>query len=185
MASARFLQSLRVLPQGQRALVPRSQTAELTNNNWWKLRSGARTGLCSVSRAMTHPQGGFGLRTFCGHPDFAPESKVDGAENDEVQDKLKKLVTDNKVVLFMKGSPDAPQCGFSRAVAQVLQVEDFQDYAYVDVLKYPEVREGVKKFSDWPTIPQLYVKGEFVGGCDIVVQMHRDGELKPMLDEAR
>mmetsp|Transcript_21892 Transcript_21892/g.40256 ORF Transcript_21892/g.40256 Transcript_21892/m.40256 type:complete len:171 (+) Transcript_21892:88-600(+) len=126
-----------------------------------------------------------GNRGFCGHPDFAPQSNVDGAETDEVQDKLKKLVTDNKVVLFMKGNPDAPQCGFSRTVAQVLQVEEFQDYAYVDVLKYPEVRDGVKKFSDWPTIPQLYINGEFVGGCDIVVQMHRDGELKSMLATAK
>eukprot|EP00434_Breviolum_minutum_P019026 symbB.v1.2.016772.t1/scaffold1201.1/size131815/4 len=90
---------------------------------------------------------------------------------------LKQLVSENKVVLFMKGNPDMPQCGFSRAVAQV----GFSDYAYVDVLKYPEVREGVKKFSDWPTIPQLYVNAEFIGGCDIVMQMHKDGELKEIL----
>merc|ERR1712113_1317366 len=101
-----------------------------------------------------------------------------GSANDEGQKKLKQLVTDNKVVLFMKGSPDQPQCGFSRAVAQVLNAEGFDDYAYVDVMKYPEVRQGVKVFSDWPTVPQLYVEGEFIGGCDIVVQMHRDGELK-------
>merc|ERR1712039_949150 len=125
------------------------------------------------------------VHKFCSHSDFAPKSHVQGSANDEVQGKLKQLVTENKVVLFMKGTPDAPQCGFSRAVAQVLQEEGFQEYAYVDVLKYPEVREGVKKFSDWPTIPQLYVNADFVGGCDIVVQMHREGELKEVLDGAR
>jgi len=102
-------------------------------------------------------------------------------EVDEVQQKLKQLVTENNIVLFMKGSPDSPQCGFSRTVAQVLQQEGCNDYAYVDVLKYPEVRDGVKKFSDWPTIPQLYVKGEFIGGCDIVTQMHADKELSEVL----
>mmetsp|Transcript_83778 Transcript_83778/g.194902 ORF Transcript_83778/g.194902 Transcript_83778/m.194902 type:complete len:164 (-) Transcript_83778:86-577(-) len=122
-------------------------------------------------------------RAFSSHPDFEPQRHTEGAEQDVVQEKLKKLVEENKVVLFMKGSPDAPQCGFSRTVASVLQAEGFQDYAYVDVLKYPEVREGVKKFSDWPTVPQLYVKGEFIGGCDIVLQMHREGELKPVLDK--
>merc|ERR1719229_123240 len=125
------------------------------------------------------------MRGFCSHSDFQPQSHVKDAPSDDVQGKLKQLVTDNKVVLFMKGSPDVPQCGFSRAVAQVLQAEGFQDYAYVDVLKYPEVREGVKKFSDWPTVPQLYVQGEFVGGCDIVLQMHRDGELKEVLDKMK
>mmetsp|Transcript_80853 Transcript_80853/g.229039 ORF Transcript_80853/g.229039 Transcript_80853/m.229039 type:complete len:143 (-) Transcript_80853:56-484(-) len=120
-------------------------------------------------------------RAFCSHPDFQPKSNVQGAANDDVQSKLKQLVTDNKVVLFMKGSPDMPQCGFSRAVAGVLEAEGFSDYAYVDVMKYPEVRDGIKTFSDWPTIPQLYVKGEFIGGCDIVMQMNRDGELKGVL----
>eukprot|EP00929_Paragymnodinium_shiwhaense_P001336 TRINITY_DN101561_c0_g1_i1.p2 TRINITY_DN101561_c0_g1~~TRINITY_DN101561_c0_g1_i1.p2 ORF type:complete len:174 (-),score=54.19 TRINITY_DN101561_c0_g1_i1:158-679(-) len=124
-------------------------------------------------------------RFFCSHPDFQAQSNVEGSEDDEVQQKLKKLVSDNKVVLFMKGSPDAPQCGFSRTVAQILNMEECDDYAYVDVLKYPEVREGVKKFSDWPTIPQLYVNGEFLGGCDIVTQMHREGELKESLSSAK
>merc|ERR1719460_464301 len=96
-------------------------------------------------------------RGFSGHPDFAPQSNVAQAEDSDVQGKLRKLVDQNKVVLFMKGSPDMPQCGFSRTVAQVLKAENYDDYAYVDVLKYPEVREGVKKFSDWPTVPQLYV----------------------------
>merc|ERR1712129_568438 len=96
-----------------------------------------------------------------------------------------KVVQENAVVLFMKGSPDMPQCGFSRTVAQVLQREECSDYVYIDVLKYPEVREGVKKFSDWPTVPQLYVSGEFIGGCDIVTQMHKDGELDEVLQKVR
>merc|ERR1712129_558084 len=108
--------------------------------------------------------------------DFAAKSNVQASPQDEVQ---------NKLVLFMKGSPDMPQCGFSRTVAQVLEAEKYEDYAYVDVLKYPEVREGVKVFSDWPTVPQLYVAGEFVGGCDIVVQMHRDGELNEVLEKVK
>mmetsp|Transcript_45395 Transcript_45395/g.84690 ORF Transcript_45395/g.84690 Transcript_45395/m.84690 type:complete len:169 (-) Transcript_45395:99-605(-) len=120
-------------------------------------------------------------RGFSGHPDFAPQSNVTGAEDNKVQDMLKQLVSENKVVLFMKGNPDMPQCGFSKAVAQALAEEGFSDYAYVDVLKYPEVREGVKKFSDWPTIPQLYVDAEFIGGCDIVMQMHKEGELAKIL----
>eukprot|EP00931_Biecheleriopsis_adriatica_P006351 TRINITY_DN107767_c0_g1_i1.p1 TRINITY_DN107767_c0_g1~~TRINITY_DN107767_c0_g1_i1.p1 ORF type:complete len:171 (+),score=39.85 TRINITY_DN107767_c0_g1_i1:277-789(+) len=137
---------------------------------------------CAASAAAAPgPASASAPRFFCSHPDFAPKSNVAGAEDDKVQKMLKQLVTENKVVLFMKGSPDAPQCGFSRAVAQVLEEESCQDYAYVDVLKYPEVREGVKKFSDWPTVPQLYVQGEFIGGCDIVVQMHKDGELKDTL----
>mmetsp|Transcript_130887 Transcript_130887/g.280006 ORF Transcript_130887/g.280006 Transcript_130887/m.280006 type:complete len:171 (-) Transcript_130887:97-609(-) len=139
--------------------------------------AGAFFRAATPSLAVTLP------RTFCTHSDFQAKSHVADSSNDEVQGKLKKLVDENKVVLFMKGSPDAPQCGFSRTVSQVLQAEGFHDYAYVDVLKYPEVREGVKKFSDWPTVPQLYVTGEFVGGCDIVVQMHKDGELKEVLDK--
>eukprot|EP00435_Cladocopium_sp_Y103_P017272 s1806_g4.t1 len=119
------------------------------------------------------------------YPDFEPQSNVSGADDNKVHDMLKQLVTENEVVLFMKGNPDMPQCGFSRAVAQALEEVGFSDYAYVDVLKYPEVREGVKKFSDWPTIPQLYVNAEFVGGCDIVMQMHKDGELKDILPKSK
>ena len=83
----------------------------------------------------------------------------------------------------MKGSPDAPQCGFSAKVVKILQSHS-TSFSSVNVLKYPEIREGVKEFSDWPTIPQLYVKGEFVGGCDIITQMEEEGELGDMLKEA-
>ena len=97
-------------------------------------------------------------------------------------DAIKKAVTENDVVVFMKGTPTFPQCGFSSVVARVLdhmQVE----YAAVNVLEDPEVREGIKVYSDWPTIPQLYVKGEFVGGCDIVKEMFEAGELQQLFKD--
>jgi monothiol glutaredoxin len=86
------------------------------------------------------------------------------------------------VVLFMKGNPMAPQCGFSAAVAQALTMMGVK-FKGVDVLADMEIRQGIKDFSNWPTIPQLYVKGEFVGGCDIVREMYESGELKKLLDE--
>ena len=98
-------------------------------------------------------------------------------------DRIAKLVADNPVLLFMKGTPLFPQCGFSsRAIAMLdrLGVE----YASVDVLQDMEVRQGIKEFSDWPTIPQLYVKGEFIGGADIVREMYESGELQELLREA-
>jgi len=104
--------------------------------------------------------------------DFVPKTTAT-----DVEAKIAELVKSSKVVLFMKGSPDAPQCGFSRAVVKILAAEEVDDYVFADVLKSPALREGVKKFSDWPTIPQLFVRGEFVGGCDIVTEMHKSGEL--------
>ena len=98
------------------------------------------------------------------------------------QDRIQQIVEGNDVVLFMKGTPDQPQCGFSSVVVQILDHVGV-DYGAVNVLADPEIREGVKAFSDWPTIPQLYVKGEFVGGCDIVREMFETGELKPYLAE--
>lgn len=96
------------------------------------------------------------------------------------QDRIRQIVEGNDVVLFMKGTPDQPQCGFSSVVVQILDHIGV-DYGAVNVLADPEIREGVKVFSDWPTIPQLYVKGEFVGGCDIIREMFETGELKPYL----
>ena len=97
-------------------------------------------------------------------------------------ERIQKLIDSNDIVLFMKGVPAAPQCGFSAAVAQILAKLDVP-YESVNVLADPFIREGIKEFSNWPTIPQLYVKGEFVGGCDIVREMHESGELKPFLAE--
>ena len=101
----------------------------------------------------------------------------------DVQERIKQQVTDNKVLLYMKGSPDFPQCGFSaRAVAALNNCG--QPFAFVNVLEDPEVREGIKQYSNWPTIPQLYVKGELIGGSDIVIEMYEKGELKSLLEEA-
>jgi monothiol glutaredoxin len=94
---------------------------------------------------------------------------------------IRNAVNTHDVVLFMKGSPQAPQCGFSATVVKILDILDV-DFSSVNVLASPEVREGIKAFSDWPTIPQLYVKAEFVGGCDIIKEMYETGELKEMFE---
>ena len=95
----------------------------------------------------------------------------------DIKETIKKTVDENDVVLFMKGTPQFPQCGFSSVVVQVLDYLQV-DYAAANVLEDEDLRQGVKDYSDWPTIPQLYVKGEFVGGCDIVREMFESGELK-------
>ncbi|WP_375548681.1 Grx4 family monothiol glutaredoxin [Oceanicaulis alexandrii] len=100
----------------------------------------------------------------------------------DTQEAIKKAVTDNDVVLFMKGTPTFPQCGFSSVVARVLDHVGVE-YAAVNVLEDHAVREGVKAYSDWPTIPQLYVKGEFVGGCDIIKEMFEAGELQQLMKD--
>ena len=102
---------------------------------------------------------------------------------DPVQARIAGLVGNNDVVLFMKGTPLFPQCGFSSTAVQILDRLGISQFESVDVLADPEVRAGVKVFSDWPTVPQLYVKGEFVGGSDIMMEMYSSGELDAMLDE--
>jgi monothiol glutaredoxin len=99
------------------------------------------------------------------------------------QNRIKDMVTQNKVMLFMKGTPDFPQCGFSAAVVDVLN-DVGVPYAAFDVLSDPAIRQGIKDYANWPTIPQLYVGGEFVGGCDIVREMQANGELEPLLKAA-
>lgn len=98
-----------------------------------------------------------------------------------IEEQLKEVVEGNDVVLFMKGSPDFPQCGFSGLATQILQ-QSGTKFASVDVLADSAVREGIKQYSNWPTIPQLYIKGEFIGGSDIVKEMHENGELQQKLD---
>lgn len=100
-----------------------------------------------------------------------------------IQDQLKEVIEGNEVVLFMKGTPDFPQCGFSSRTASILQALDVR-FASVDVLSNDVVREGIKEYSQWPTIPQLYVRGQFVGGCDIVSEMYENGDLRKLLEEA-
>ena len=102
--------------------------------------------------------------------------------NDNTKKKINDLVTKNDVCLFMKGTPEVPQCGFSLAVSNVLKHLEVK-FNGINVLENPEIREGIKIFSDWPTIPQLYIKGEFVGGCDIVKEMFEKGELQAKLKE--
>jgi len=95
------------------------------------------------------------------------------------KDKIKNLIKENDVCLFMKGTPDSPQCGFSMAVSNVLKHLNVK-FKGVNILEDNELRQGIKDFSDWPTIPQLYVKNEFIGGCDIVKEMFEKGELKEL-----
>ena len=99
----------------------------------------------------------------------------------EIQERIRKVIEENSVMLFMKGSPDFPQCGFSGRVVQILEACDVE-YGSADVLMDPDLRQGIKAYSDWPTIPQLYVHGELIGGCDIVMEMHENGELKKKID---
>ena len=102
--------------------------------------------------------------------------------NDQVKDLINKEIAENEICLFMKGTPDAPQCGFSMAVSNMLKILEVK-YKGVNVLEEQSLREGIKEFSDWPTIPQLYIKKEFVGGCDIIKEMYENGELKKILED--
>ena len=101
--------------------------------------------------------------------------------NDDIKNMIQNEINNNEVCLFMKGTPDAPQCGFSMAVSNMLKILEV-NFKGVNVLENQELREGIKVFSDWPTIPQLYIKKEFVGGCDIVKEMYENGELKQTLE---
>ena len=102
----------------------------------------------------------------------------------EINEKIKDLISKNDVCLFMKGTPDSPQCGFSMAVTNVLKHLKI-DFKGINVLEDENLRQGIKDYSDWPTIPQLYVKKEFIGGCDIVKEMFEKGELKNLFEEKK
>jgi monothiol glutaredoxin len=97
-----------------------------------------------------------------------------------VQETIKAQVTGNPVVLYMKGTPQAPQCGFSARAVQILKACGVTDFAAVNVLENAEIRQGIKDYANWPTVPQLYVKGEFVGGSDIMTEMYQNGELQKL-----
>lgn len=99
-------------------------------------------------------------------------------------DRIREQVTNNKIVLYMKGTPQFPQCGFSSKAAQVLQACGVNDFLAVNVLADPEIFENLKYYANWPTFPQLYVKGELIGGCDIMVDMYQKGEIQPLLTQA-
>ena len=100
----------------------------------------------------------------------------------QINDLINKEIDSNEVCLFMKGTPDAPQCGFSMAVSNMLKILEV-NFKGVNVLADEKLRQGIKEFSEWPTIPQLYIKKEFVGGCDIVKEMYENGELKKVLED--
>jgi len=100
----------------------------------------------------------------------------------QIKDQIENEISNNEVCLFMKGTPEAPQCGFSMAVSNMLKILEV-NFKGVNVLENEHIRQGVKEFSEWPTIPQLYIKKEFVGGCDIVKEMYESGELKKILEK--
>ncbi len=102
--------------------------------------------------------------------------------DDQTKNMIQSHIDNNEICLFMKGTPDAPQCGFSMAVSNMLKILEV-NFKGVNVLEDQNIREGIKVFSDWPTIPQLYIKKEFVGGCDIVKEMYENGELKKILED--
>jgi monothiol glutaredoxin len=103
--------------------------------------------------------------------------------NDEVVATIKEQIEGNPILLYMKGSPDAPQCGFSAQTVQCL-VACGERFAYVDILSNPEIRATLPGYANWPTFPQLYVEGELIGGCDIIVEMYQSGELEPLIKQA-
>ena len=98
-----------------------------------------------------------------------------------IQEEIKQFVNSNRIVLFMKGTKQFPQCGFSSRDVQILQAAGCNDFVTVNVLENPEIRQGIKEYANWPTIPQLYVNGEFVGGSDILMEMYEAGELQDLL----
>jgi len=103
----------------------------------------------------------------------------------DVQKLIQEQVSKHSIVLYMKGTPQSPQCGFSAATVQALNASGVRDFFSVNVLENPEIRQGIKEFANWPTIPQLYVNGEFVGGSDIVREMYQTGELQKILEAAK
>ena len=102
----------------------------------------------------------------------------------QIKEKIENDINNNDVCLFMKGTPDAPQCGFSMAVSNMLKILEV-NFKGINVLENENIRQGIKEFSEWPTIPQLYIKKEFIGGCDIVKEMYESGELKKVLEDKK
>lgn len=110
----------------------------------------------------------------------APKSRAEGGD---VLSEIDKTVNDHEIVLYMKGRPEQPMCGFSARAAALLDTYG-KPFQAINVLEDPEIRQGIKDYADWPTIPQVYIGGEFVGGSDIVMEMHENGEIAPLIDEA-
>src|SRR6516225_7159141 len=160
-------------------------TATITLPTSSRPRSKARPGSSSIRWFTRRCAGGWAtncMRWRCrrARRKINPQGKIIMTTNATVFDRIKQDISDNTVVLFMKGTPVFPQCGFSAAVVQILTHLGVK-FKGIDVLADPEIRQGIKEFSSWPTIPQLYVKGEFVGGCDIIREMFESGELGEFL----
>ncbi len=124
------------------------------------------------------------MSTDDSHDDFKPKKKNVPTELDEVLKLIADQVKENDIMLYMKGSPNKPSCGFSRQAVQILHNLG-ADFSSVDVIQYPTIRDAIKVYSDWPTIPQLYIKGQFIGGCDIMTTMYKSGELDQLLKEKK
>lgn len=118
------------------------------------------------------------------HVDFQAKKKAVPEGMQDVLKLIEKQVKENKIFLYMKGTPSKPQCGFSGQVVRILNALGV-NFASVNILEFPSIREGVKLYSDWPTLPQLYIDGTFVGGCDIVTQMYDNGELQQLMKEKK
>ncbi len=101
----------------------------------------------------------------------------------EIRQQIEQQITDNPIIVYMKGTPEIPQCGFSAKVVQLLMACG-EKFAYIDVLANPEIRQALPKVANWPTFPQLYINGELIGGCDIVTELYQTGELQPMIKQA-
>ena len=145
-------------------------TAAIATQTMMMLR---RLPAASLSRAASLPRAAsLGVRRLCMHDDFKPKVRSYAADGEEasVHAQIEKDVKANKVVVFMKGVPDQPQCGFSNTVVQILKAEG-TSFKGFNVLADPDLREGIKSYSNWPTIPQVYVDGEFIGGCDTTMEM--------------
>ncbi|NXW13913.1 GLRX5 protein, partial [Circaetus pectoralis] len=137
----------------------------------WRLGAAAAAG-GRAGRPLSQAAGGGGEAE-----DGGGGSSSGGGGGSGSREAVERLVRAHPVVVFMKGSPAQPLCGFSNAVVQILRLHGVEDYRAHDVLQDPDLRQGIKNYSNWPTIPQVYLNGEFVGGCDILLQMHQNGDL--------
>jgi monothiol glutaredoxin len=147
----------------------------------------ARTGalLAPRLRALAATPSVRRLATDDTHSDFMPQRKPPPADAPaDVQERIAQDLAKHPLVVFMKGVPSAPQCGFSNRVVQILNAEGVEDFKSYNVLADPDLREGIKKYSAWPTIPQVYIKGEFQGGSDVMLEMYQSGELSQKLKDA-
>jgi monothiol glutaredoxin len=137
-----------------------------------------------VRTSARSPLAGFRCFSSDSHDDFKPKKKSVPTELSDVVKLIDSQVKENAVMLYMKGTPSQPQCGFSMQAVRILNAVGV-DFSSVNVLEYPAIREGIKAYGDWPTIPQLYVRGEFVGGCDIMTSMFQEGELEKLMKEKK